>query len=436
MATQIIFVKAISLSVVLLVSVSGCSSLAVHDMIAITPDLRSLKHLNSTRSLKHLNSTEGNCLKLTLATNKQRDECHFNIYFDLLKVDPSSYRPSSSLASASTFKVDNDYVINIEEAIKADMVYGSSITNQLILSPVVQKMSDYVGSLGINPRLDFSVTRRTTTAASGKPYAPQEISVRELVAFGRLLTENLDVLLIELEEKKAGVSRLSFTQKDEKKADFGDVLFFYLKAYASGKFIDRLGNNISKPELSLSGISDDDIQGIATVFLEAFFDSWFESAPMFYEVNNKVEPEYCALDFIEDDLTKPCKNTLSDNLKLRKFYRKYYDTYITNGSGKPTAAEFKESRLVDDQVTKEDVENFQQISKLAGKMSRSLTGLGFGFLNNVNVSFIIGADFAVGDNKTLMHLAQTLAEVSSRRVAEYGAWKKKLADPKLDLTDR
>ena len=50
------------------------------------------------------------------------------------------------------------------------------------------------------------------------------------------------------------------------------------------------------------------------------------------------------------------------------------------------------------------------------------TAAGTSISNQANVSFVIGADFAVGDNKTLMHLAQTLAETWSRRVAEYAAW--------------
>ena len=186
--------------------------------------------------------------------------------------------------------------------------------------------------------------------------------------------------------------------------------------------------------LAALGISDDDIQGLTTVFFEALFDC-ASKVPVFYSVNNKVTPNY----FPEanwEAVTEECKNEMTlpkceENVTIQ-YKRTYFKDYITSGGEIPTAITLKFAK---DQavllkgasgpgIDEVEAERIQQAAKLGGKFSRSLTGLAFGFLNNVNVSFVIGADFAVGDNKTLMHLAQTLAETWSRRVAEYIAWQK------------
>ncbi|MGH9963095.1 MAG: hypothetical protein ACREBC_39260, partial [Pyrinomonadaceae bacterium] len=114
--------------------------------------------------------------------------------------------------------------------------------------------------------------------------------------------------------------------------------------------------------------------------------------------------------------------------RLLGYKRTYIRAYLTNGGETPSAAaaELAAVQRVDvpnAAITDREAKWIQQLSKLAGKQSRSLTGLGLGFLSNFNVSLIFGADFAIGDNNTLMHLAQTIAEISSYRTTEYAAWK-------------
>lgn len=403
---------------------SGCSSLAVRDMVATTPEVTRLRAENI--------KTEGiDCSAEQIGKQELTDDCHFEVFFEALTSDLSS----NDVLSRET---SNKVAGLLGDKIKDDRKHVNSIANQLILSPVVQRMSRYIYSLDIKKR-----SRSRSEVTDSLP-TDLKISARELAAFGRLLSDNSGELLRELESdnrreqlgqldgKTAGVSRLSFYSSNKSLQDFEKVLHAYLKEYASGRFVDRLGNNISKPNLSLSGISDDDIQGITTVFFEALFDSWFSDVPVFYRINNKVEPKYKPDPKSHPD---PCDETSSDpclpqkykleEIKLENYQRIYFDEYITNGGGEPTAIKFARVEQIgerDDEISMKDIEKIQRSSKLAGKLSRSLTGLAFGFLNNVNVSFIIGADFAVGDSKTLMHLAQTLAEVWSRRVAEYAAW--------------
>ena len=144
----------------------------------------------------------------------------------------------------------------------------------------------------------------------------------------------------------------------------------------------------------------------------------------FYSVGNNVELVHTPKK--SDDAAPESTEPITSST----YVRNYFKAYITSGGGIPTAIKLEvanDQAVLSDSATspgikKCEAELIQQVAKLGGKFSRSLTGLAFGFLNNVNVSFVIGADFAVGDNKTLMHLAQTLAETWSRRVAEYVAW--------------
>lgn len=212
----------------------------------------------------------------------------------------------------------------------------------------------------------------------------------------------------------------------EKKHNLAIILMDYLKKYGSGEFVDRYGNSISKPKITSSGISDEDIQGLATVFFEAIFDAWV-TPPVYYNVGHKVEQSFKPKEQPCKKIKEPdCKEEGSEESVTLDYSRKYFEEYITSGGEKPTsiASEYVKSELVDDQdISADNAKCIQQVTKLAGKGSRSLTGLAFGFLSNVNISFIAGADFGIGDNKTLMHLVQTFAEVSTRRVAEYAAWK-------------
>ena len=395
---------------------SGCSSLAVRDMIATTPDIKALKEKKIAMADKINCSSHNDKLK-----EQQKATCHFERFFEIMTMNPGSDDNQALNALASQA---------LQQRIQDDKQYENSIPNRLITSPVTQKMGEYVKSLLLPKQVAGNVV--------SFPSAYPEISARELMAFGKLLSDNSGALLRELQtaertekgtvegEDETGVTRLLCNENDT--YHFGNILLTYLRAYGSGSFIDRFGNNISKPTLSLSGVSDDDIQGLTTVFFEALFDC-ASKVPVFYIVDSKVNPLYSS-----SKNPNPKPGDKDDNLSVT-YQRTYFKAYITNGGDIPSAIT---ENVAKDQlallenpdgtagsgpgVYKNEAKKIQQIAKLAGKLSRSLTGLAFGFLNNVNVSFVIGADFAVGDNKTLMHLAQTLAETWSRRVAEYAAW--------------
>lgn len=352
----------------------GCASIDLNETIVTTSDIESLGGKASI---------DNNEIHQSKSPQYQN---HFENFYKQITDIPSADNAATRASS--------------------DYKYSESTTNQLVRSAVLQ---------GVVERVHSALTSNTPTDV--------DISVSELNDFGKLLSANKGELLKELTTDTAGVRRLTAvsTNKSGPIRDFSHVLLEYIKAYGSGKFVDRFGNNISKPSLSSSGISDDDIQGLATVFFEATFDCWFANVPVFYSVKSTEEMIYLPLPNPAYDAGKTEGVTVG-------YKRTYIPAYITNGGEIPSVvtAGFAPMQRVDlDKVdiTDKEAKWIQQISTISGKQSRSLIGLGLGFLSNINFSVVIGADFAIGDNNTLMHLAQTITEVSSRRMAEYAAWK-------------
>lgn len=411
--------------VVFFVLISGCQSLPMSKLVSPSDDVKNWANINKAlqdqtiiKSLQgHSTKNKINISNITENLECRNEQEHFEKFYKTL----------------SAVNGKND------------------VAHKLIDSPVVKNLSNHVYIL---------------LCETGEP-SDLEISVWEFKRFAELLATNHNGLLsnlkniIKYDAKMAGTADANNTITDiftlpvirkikqpkvnpdtgkpvinattssieyeivEKKHNLALILFDYLKKYGSGEFVDRYGNSISKPKITSGGISDEDIQGLATVFFEAIFDAWI-TPPVYYTVGHKVEQLFKPKELPCTKNKEPnCKEEGSEQPVTPDYSRKYFKEYITSGGEEPTsiASEYVKSELVDDQdISAENAKCIQQVTKLAGKGSRSLTGLGLGFLSNVNISFILGADFGIGDNKTLMHLVQTFAEVSTRRVAEIAAW--------------
>ncbi|MGH9960226.1 MAG: hypothetical protein ACREBC_24400 [Pyrinomonadaceae bacterium] len=238
----------------LLVVLPGCSSIALRDMVATTPEVEVLRAKNV------------NAQGVVSTSTLPQDGRHFERFFGAMTDAPVA--DSVSVRAAS------------------DDAYLGSTTNQLVRSAVVQSVVQ---------RVHASVVQRVHAAVTSNTPTDTEISARELTAFGKLLSANSGALLSELTTNTAGVRRLNIVAADGKARKFDKVLLAYLTEYGSGEFVDRLGNNISKPSLSSSGFTDEDIQGLATVFFEAMFDCWFADMPLFYSVKSKEDLIYSPL---------------------------------------------------------------------------------------------------------------------------------------------
>ncbi|QOJ20186.1 MAG: hypothetical protein HRU77_05435 [Gammaproteobacteria bacterium] len=344
----------------------------------------------------------------------------------------------------SQMRKESNHFSSFYDALSVANNDGEGVAFEIIRSPVLQNLSSHIHEISQN-----------------KEPTRKNISPGDFIAFAKLLAKNHNDLLSDLErinlaQSKAveELSSLSIKPEDRQKKDelenrirklgvwgfpikmdnkeisvlgvpdnahetnFAKILIHYLKKYGSGEFVDRQGINISKPKITSSGISDEDIQGLATVFFEALFDAWL-GTPVFYTLQYKVEPVYHP----EADISKK-PGEIQNGISIKEYKRIYFSEYFANSEDEPTANKFVTNLEIKDQeINKEEAKCIKRVSKIAGKQSKALTGITLGFLSNVNISFILGADFAIGDNKTLMHLVQTVAEVTSRRWVEHATWK-------------
>lgn len=349
----------------------------------------------------------------------------------------------------SQMRKESNHFSSFYDALSVANNDGEGVAFEIIRSPVLQNLSSHIHEISQN-----------------KEPTRKNISPGDFIAFAKLLAKNHNDLLSDLErinlaQSKAikELSSLSIKPEDKQKKEeiesriknlgiwgfpikmdnnemsvlgvpdnthetnFAKILIHYLKKYGSGEFVDRQGINISKPKITSSGISDEDIQGLATVFFEALFDAWL-GTPVFYTLQYKEEPVYHPKANISKN-KKP--GDIDNGISIKEYKRAYFAEYFANSEDEPTANKFVKATQIEEndnqEINKEEAKCIKRASKVAGKQSKALTGITLGFLSNVNISFILGVDFAIGDNKTLMHLVQTVAEVTSRRWVEHATWK-------------
>lgn len=193
-------------------------------------------------------------------------------------------------------------------------------------------------------------------------------------------------------EKSAGERELAEAFKD------------YYRAYLKGKFVTRTGKTLAKAEIK-NGIGNDALTGALTVFLEVLHDVYLKTPVLVAEAaaENKAAP--------------------ADGKASGKIY------YPGVNDKKPTGAELGYVDLIsvaaDSRacgVTKREAEAIAFLSGLAGEKSAILSGLAIEAFGGLELSFVVGGHFSVGDNKTLAELTKAFFESLSRRTAERGAY--------------
>lgn len=167
----------------------------------------------------------------------------------------------------------------------------------------------------------------------------------------------------------------------------------YYRHYIKGDFVTRFGAKLAKPEIGKT-IGNDTLTGVLTVFLEAVSDLALQT-PVF-----KTTKDGKDVYFPGQSKEIPTSVALE----------------IT-----PVEAIAENSEVCG--VTKREAEAIAWLSNLAEDKSSILSGLALESLSGIELSLIIGGDFAIGDNETLAVLVKAFAGVTSKRVAEYGAYK-------------
>jgi hypothetical protein len=252
---------------------------------------------------------------------------------------------------------------------------------------------------------------RTRGARAPGPVRIPDSKVRQ---FRAALSQTRNTLLDDVARGKAGSKKLD------------RILLAYFKAFASGEFVDRNGTEIAKPSVN-GGINNEAITGLTTVFWEALFDFWTD-IPVFVEEAKKevIKTSYRGPD--EGEVTQV-------------FTRKMVDVYVTDEHREPTALTLNVAmteRLVaagQPGIDEPKAKAIKAGSNWAGKKANALAAGIFGFLGKINIGFVLIPGFSVGDDKTLIEIVKTSAEVSTRRgtqAALYKVLKEDVRSPELD----
>ncbi len=167
----------------------------------------------------------------------------------------------------------------------------------------------------------------------------------------------------------------------------------YYRHYIRGEFVTRFGKKLGKPDIS-EGVDNATLSAVLTVFLEALGDLKFktpiikgtkENKPFYFPGQSKLEPTAAKLRVVDvvDVATK------------------------TDVCG----------------VTEKEAEAISWLANLAEDKSSIISAMAIESLGGLELSFIIGGHFSIGDNKTLASVVKTFIGTSSRYIAEYGSYR-------------
>jgi hypothetical protein len=183
------------------------------------------------------------------------------------------------------------------------------------------------------------------------------------------------------------------------KSKVHDVFEKYLIAYYKGKFVDRAGRSIAMPQIQGS-ISNDTITGFVHVLMEAFYDSMFRGLPAFYKLDGGKEV------WLNAGKTAPTGVALGTIKKLE----------VKKAENPPKP-----------EISEDAVDVMAYLADLGAEQSKAVSGWVLREFNDVTLSFVVGGNFAIGDNDTFSKVVDELLQTASRRTIEasmYGYFRK------------
>ena len=279
----------------------------------------------------------------------------------------ASARADSGVASAWS-KLDS---LRASLNAKAD-ARSSSATSPLLQSALIRK----------SIRADFGASERIR---SGKKERPPRVRFKKS-DFTSFLENDLPTVTTRYWRQPQGGARSA----DD---PITTLIQKYLVAYTAGKFVDRTGARFGKPEVK-SGIGNDTIVGFTSVVLAAIKDHIYP-IPVYYKEDSDGKRVY--FNAAKTEPTFAAVNKEKNSLVIK----------IDGGQ---------------DDISEEELQVIQFVSKVAGEQSGVISGMVFRLLSDVQVSFVVGGSFAVGDNETLAKVVDVFFSISARRLTEAAAY--------------
>lgn len=268
-------------------------------------------------------------------------------------------------------------------------------------------------------------------AKNGKKVSTEtELSAGEFEDLGKAISlsilepakgEYADKLAAGLHEYTAMVA----SPGTEVRPSFPVMVYLYYKSYFEGKFVDRLGAKLSKPELG-SGVSGETLANIVRIFIECLFDYTFRT-PCYFKDDRKEEN--ADIELIK--IFGPFKASYSpddwESFKgktLRTTFTVPTKDYLLPDGLVPTAVVTRavESKRICERgkhgVSERELKASRFIVNAVGDQSKVIAGLVIRAFAGLEISFIIGGHFAIGGNEAFATLVETAIEAIVRRTSE------------------
>ena len=184
----------------------------------------------------------------------------------------------------------------------------------------------------------------------------------------------------------------------EAQTTFNEALVYYFNQYYQDKYVDRFGNPVHTPN-SLQTITDNEIAGTVTVFLELAMDYAFQT-PIWYDANKQV--------YLPGTGTPKNRPTAVGG-KL-----------VPVPNLQPSTND--EQTLVCG-ITALKAQAIQFVAQTAGSRASSLAGTVGGSFGGINVGLGVLGKLSIGDNKTLQTLTKTALALTFARAGEEACYR-------------
>lgn len=185
---------------------------------------------------------------------------------------------------------------------------------------------------------------------------------------------------------------------------------YYFVSYYAGEFVDLMGNAIEKPALK-DGIESGTIATAVQVLMEYLADAErkdpvladrVEDPGTFYPNDDKPTALAAFADFPVEAILELEKENAS--------------------AGAASSSVEAAAKPEKDGVTLKEAKFIEAGSNLIGDQGVSLFSGLFEMLSSIHVGFIVGGNFSVGDNDTVMTIARSVIETTIRRGARRGLY--------------
>ena len=197
----------------------------------------------------------------------------------------------------------------------------------------------------------------------------------------QLIRDSIDYLEV---VQFAGVARVDRQPNDE-------IFEKYIAAFVRGKFVTRRGVVLSQPRISSAGINNATVTAFIQVLVEAALDQITEV---------------------------PCYADARQTLRWLNSGGRQPTFLIATGSA---GVRFTTDASVDG-VSLEEVEMMNYLASSAASRADILSDTIARRLSNVEISFVLGSDFAVGDDETLVSVTNMFVDAMVYRLVLHGAY--------------